>query len=316
MKPIGLRVGFMGTPDFAAVHLERLLDAACRVVFVVTQPDRKKGRGGKVQQSPVKQLAVERGLEVMQPGRVGDPDVVAHLSAFAPDVMVVVAYGQLLPRRVLDIPKLGAINVHGSLLPAYRGAAPVNWALIHGEKVTGVTTMMLDEGLDTGDILLQAKMAIEPEDTAGSVVDRLAHVGADLVIETLSKLEEGSISRVPQDHSKVTYAPKLTKADGLIQWNERALRIVNRIRGLDPWPGAYTFLGDKRLKLFGASLGIGGPAETPGTFLGLTENGLNVAAGQGTVEIREIQMEGRKRLPAFEFLKGVPLAPGTALGQG
>ncbi|MBI4775042.1 MAG: methionyl-tRNA formyltransferase [Deltaproteobacteria bacterium] len=315
MKPVGLRIGFMGTPEFAAVHLSKLLDAACKVIVVVTQPDRRKGRGGKVQESPVKQLALERGLKVLQPGRVGDPEVVSQLTSFAPDVMVVVAYGQLLPRSVLDVPRLGTINVHGSLLPAYRGAAPVNWALIHGENVTGVTTMMLDEGLDTGDILLQAEMSIEPEDTAGTLVDRLAHVGADLLLDTLSKLEDNTLPRVPQDHSKATYAPKLTKGDGLIKWNGSAVSIVNGVRGLDPWPGAYTFLGDKRLRLFGASQGTGSRTGPPGTVLGLTESSLEVAAGEGSVEVREMQMEGRKRLPAVEFLKGVPLPPGAVLGE-
>ena len=315
MKPLGLRIGFMGTPEFAAVHLRKLSDAAGAVVVVVTQPDRRKGRGGKVQESPVKKVALECGLKLIQPGRMSEPAVVAQLSAFAPDVMVVVAYGKLLPRAVLDIPRLGTINVHGSLLPAYRGAAPVNWALIRGEEVTGVTTMMLDEGLDTGDILLQAKMSIEPEDTAGTVLDRLAHVGADLLLETLSKLEGRTLSRISQDHSKATYAPKLTKADGLINWSLTAVNVANRIRGLDPWPGAYTFFRDKRLRLFGASQGTGSPAALPGTVLGLTENGLDVAASEGSIEVREMQLEGRKRLPAFEFLKGFPLPPGTVLGE-
>lgn len=306
---------FMGTPGFAVPSLKALLDAGAEILLVVTQPDRPRGRGRRVVSSPVKQLAQEKGLPVYQPEKVRSPEAVERIAAQAPACIVVVAYGQLLPAEILDMPPLGAVNVHASLLPKYRGPAPIHWALIQGEMETGVTTMLLDAGMDTGDILLQREAVIQPEETAGSLHDRLAEEGARVLVETLDLLKRGALEPKAQDSSQATYAPMLAKEDGRVDWHEDAKRICCRIRGLDPWPGGFTHWQGKRLKLFGCrALSISSTAE-PGTVIAAADNGLQVAVGKGAVLIETLQLEGRRPLAVTDFLRGHQLQVEDKLGE-
>ncbi len=313
MSLAGLRVVFMGTPAFSLPSLEALLEAGCDVVAVVTQPDRPRGRGRRIGFSPVKELALERGLTVYQPARVGEEGFVATLRDISPDVIVVVAFGQILPRAVLDIPPMGCINVHASLLPSYRGAAPINWAIMKGEKVTGVTTMLMDEGMDTGDMLLKREIEIVPGEDAETLSERLAGEGARLLIETLERLRSGSVEGVRQDDSKATYAPLLRKEDGLIDWSRRAEEIVDLVRGALPWPVAHTKLRGKTLKVYRAGLGHG--KGRPGTVLEACGDRFEVAAGDGSVMLHELQLEGKKRLKTGDFLRGFSVEKGEVLGN-
>ena len=306
---------FMGTPGFAVPSLRALLDAGAPILLVVTQPDRPRGRGRRVVSSPVKQLAQERGLPVYQPEKVRSPEAVERIAAQESACIVVVAYGQLLPAEILEMPPLGAVNVHASLLPKYRGSAPIHWALIRGEMETGVTTILMDAGMDTGDILLQRKAVIQPEETAGSLHDRLAEEGARVLVETLDLLKRGSLEPRAQDSSQATYAPMLAKADGRVDWHEDAGRICCRIRGLDPWPGGFTYWQGKRLKLFGCrALSISTQAE-PGTVIAAAEDGLQVAAGEGAVLIATLQLEGRRPLAVTDFLRGHHFQVEDKLGE-
>jgi methionyl-tRNA formyltransferase len=307
---------FMGTPEFALPSLGAIIAADAPILLVITQPDRPKGRGQELRPPPVKELALAHGLPVFQPGRVKSPEVISRVEALAPACLVVVAYGQLLPERLLKIPALGTVNVHASLLPKYRGAAPIPWALIQGETVTGITTMLLDPGMDTGDMLLSREVPIGPEETGGSLHDRLAEVGASVLVETLARLAEGSLTPRAQDHSQATYAPMIHTEDCRVNWEEEAERVSRRIRALDPWPGAFTLWQGKRLKLFGCLAFAAGVAGAPhGTVLASGREGLEVAAGGGVVWIRSLQLEGRRRLGAADFLKGYPLTLGTVLGE-
>ena len=306
---------FMGTPGFAVPSLRALLDAGAPILLVVTQPDRPKGRGRRVAAPPVKQLAQEKDLPIYQPKKVKSAEAVERITALAPSCLVVVAYGQLLSAEILEIPPLGAVNVHASLLPQYRGPAPIHWALIQGEMETGVTTMFMDAGMDTGDILLQRKTAIHPEETAGSLHDRLAEEGARVLVETLDLLKRGSLEPRAQDSSQATYAPMLAKEDGKVDWHEDAKRICCRIRGLDPWPGGFTSWQGKRLKLFGCrALSISTQAE-PGTVIAAAEDGLQVAAGEGAVLIETVQLEGRRALAVTDFLRGHHFQVEDKLGE-
>ena len=306
---------FMGTPGFAVPSLRALLDAEAPILLVITQPDRPKGRGRRVAVSPVKQLALERGLPVYQPKKVKSAEAVERIKALGPSCLVVVAYGQLLSAEILEIPPLGAVNVHASLLPKYRGPAPIHWALIQGETETGVTTMFMDAGMDTGDILLQRKAVIQPEETAGSLHDRLAEEGARVLVETLDLLKRGSLEPRVQDSSQATYAPMLAKEDGRVDWHEDAKRICCRIRGLDPWPGSFTFWHGKRLKLFGCrALSLSTQAE-PGTVVAAAVDGLQVAAGEGAVLIETVQLEGGRPLAVPDFLKGHHFQVEDKLGE-
>ena len=256
MNPPPWRIVFFGTPSFAIPTLEGLLRGPDKVVGVVTQPDREKGRGRKVVFSPVKELALQHGLNPLQPEKAKEEAFQKSLEGLQADLCVVVAYGQILPESLLKMPKYGAVNVHASLLPKYRGAAPIAWAILQGEKVTGVTTMVMDEGMDTGDILLQAEVPIGAEDTCQALQDRLAALGAGLLIETLEKMKEGNIRPVPQDHSKATYAPPLKKEDGHIDWKKDAEEIDRRVRAFNPWPGAFTRWGDRLVRIYkGAAKG-------------------------------------------------------------
>ncbi|MBE9502912.1 MAG: methionyl-tRNA formyltransferase [Proteobacteria bacterium] len=308
----GLKVLFMGTPAFALPSLQALINADCSIQGVVTQPDRPKGRGRQLVPSPVKELALKEGLPVFQPEKIRNEAFIDQLRVLSPDVIVVVAFGQILPSQILDIPPLGCVNVHGSLLPAYRGAAPVNWVVVNGEKESGVTTMLMDEGLDTGDMLLKKKVRIASDDTSEVLYHKLSLTGADLLIETLNGLRSDQIKAVKQDDSCASYAPILKKEDGLIDWSKDAEHIVNLTRGMLPWPTAYTLLKGKTLKIFkGEQRAEDGKA---GTVLSVDKASFQVAAGKGSVLICELQLEGKKKMDTGEFLRGFGVEVGDVLG--
>ena len=312
MQPQELRTVFMGTPDFALQTLQGLIDAGCNLIAVYTQPDRPKGRGKQLAAPPIKELALQYDIPVYQPLKLRQPEAVAELEALAPDLIVVVAYGQILPKSVLDIPRYGCINVHASLLPRYRGAAPINKAIIDGETETGITTMYMDVGLDTGDMLVKKTLSIGPQETAGELHDRLAVLGRETMAETLQQLCAGTLQRQVQDNDQSTYAAMMKTEDGRIDWNRPAVEVHNQIRGLDPWPGAYTSLDGELLKLARTSPEVtaGG---NPGSIISADNNGVRIACSTGTLLVKELQLAGRKRLPAADFLRGCPLEPGTLL---
>ena len=305
----------MGTPDFSVPTLEKIIEAGHEVIGVVTQPDKAKGRGKKVLFPPVKEMALAHDLPVYQPRRARDPEFIEEMKALNPDVMVVVAFGQILPKAILDIPKYGCINVHASLLPKYRGAAPIQWAVIRGEKVSGVTTMQMDVGLDTGDMLLKKEVLLDEEETGGSLHDKLSTLGGDLLIETLKKIEAGDIHPEKQDDSQAgEYARMLDKNLGRIDFSMPAVEIERLIRGLNPWPSAFTSYNGKTMKLWKAKADNCGQG-VPGQVIHVDKNSFTVQTGQGTLQILELQMEGKKRMDAGAFLRGCPLETGTMLGQ-
>jgi methionyl-tRNA formyltransferase len=305
------RIVFFGTPSFALPTLRTLFEGSDEVIAVVTQPDREKGRGRKVVISPVKELALQHGLKPLQPERAKEEAFQKALEILQPDLFVVAAYGQILPKSILGIPKYGAVNVHASLLPKYRGAAPIAWAILNGEKVTGVTTMMMDEGMDTGDILLQAEIPISNEETCERLHDRLASLGARLLSETLEKMKGGEIRSIPQDHSKATYAPPLKKEDGHIDWKKGAREIDRQIRAFNPWPGAFTKWNDQLLKIFKGEIKEGTLAGKPGAVVWIGSDFIEVETGKGLLRIQEVQLEGRKRMNLRDFLLGHPISVGT-----
>lgn len=309
----GLRIIFMGTPDFACPTLTRLIERGEDVIAVVTQPDRPKGRGQKLVPPPVKVIAEKHGIPVLQPLKVRAPEVIAQIRELNPDLIIVVAFGQILPQSLLDIPRHGCINIHASLLPRYRGAAPLNWCLINGEAETGITTMQMDAGLDTGDMLVKRAIPIGPDEDAQSLHDRLSLLGADTIDETLDRLLAGTLIREQQNDSLTCYAPMLKKEDGLIDWSREPQQIGNLVRGLTPWPGAYTSLEGKTLKLYKVSVADGNGK--PGEVIAAGKDGIIVACGSGSLRIEELQLEGRKRLSAPEFLAGCRLEPGSRLGN-
>ena len=298
-----MKIVFMGTPDFAVPTLERIIKDGHEVVAVVTQPDKSKNRGMKVQYSPVKECAIKYNIPVLQPVRVKkDEEFLEKYKELDPDVTVVVAFGQILPKSVLDTPKLGCINVHGSLLPQYRGAAPIQWSVINGDKVTGVTTMYMDVGLDTGDMILKREVTIGEEETAGELYDRLAILGADVLSDTLKLVESGNAPREKQPE-EFTYAPMLTKETGKIDWNKKSSEIDSLVRGVSPWPGAFTELNGKKLKVH--KVRITNEKGEPGTIVKAdSKEGLVVATGDGAIELVEIQPENKKRMLARDFLRG------------
>jgi len=281
------------------------------VVGVVTQPDREKGRGRKLVISPVKELALHSGLAFFQPEKVKEEAFQEAVKGLHPDLFVVVAYGQILPKSVLNIPKYGAVNVHASLLPRYRGAAPIAWAILRGEEVTGLTTMVMDEGMDTGDILLQAEVPIGPEETCENLHDRLAALGAQLLSKTIEKMKAGDLRPVPQDHSKATYGPPLKKEDGQIDWKKEAREIDRQVRAFNPWPGAFTTWGDRLLKIYGGEIRERTPEGKAGSVVWVGSDFIEVAAGEGSYLIKEVQLEGRKKMTLREFLSGHSISAGT-----
>ncbi len=311
-----MRIVFMGTPDFAVPVLEAVAEAGHTVVGVVTQPDKPKGRGGAVLMTPVKEKALKLGIPVYQPVKVREPEFVEILRGLGADVFVVAAFGQILPKTVLSLPRLGCVNVHSSLLPRYRGAAPIQWAVIDGEKETGVTTMMMDEGLDTGDMLEQAVIPIEAGETGGSLHDKLSALGAKLIVSTLAKLENGTAVRTPQTDEGTCYAKMLKKSMGDIDWTMDAEAIERLVRGLDPWPGTYTGWNGRTLKIRKTRVV---PEEYDGVCgqVVLTDKDrLYVKCGRGTLALTELQPEGRKRMAVDAFLRGYPVETGTVFVRG
>jgi methionyl-tRNA formyltransferase len=305
---------FMGTPDFAVPTLKALLKNGHSILSVVTQPDRPKGRGKKMTASPVKQLAVEHGIEVLQPEKVSDPAFCKRIQAQAPDTMIVVAFGQILRKSLLEIPTWGALNIHASLLPKYRGAAPIQWAIYHNEPQTGLSVMHMDEGMDTGPVLAQEMVPIMENETAGRLHDRLASLAGELIIKVLSQMAQGTVDAQPQEHSKASYAPKIEKEMAHIDWAEDAAHISCLIRALDPRPGAYTTMGDQHVKVFAPRvLNTRSGNMVPGRVRNDAESGLVVETGNGSLEIGEIQYPGKKRLSSHDFLRGFSLPAGTIL---
>lgn len=307
-----MRIVFMGTPEFAVPCLRAMLDASYEIVGAFTQPDKPKGRGHRVQPPPVKQLALERGVPVFQPATLKDEAVLEQLRALRPELIVVAAYGKILPKAVLELPQYGCINVHASLLPQYRGAGPIQWCVLNGETVTGVTTMQMAEGLDTGDMLLRQETPIGPDETASELHDRLAEIGAEVLLRTLEQLEAGGLTPQSQDDSQASYAPMLSKKLSRIDFTRPARRVHNQIRGLSEWPCAETTLHGKRLKVYRSALvpeRTGKPGEV------LPGDGLLVACGEGAVRLREVQFEGSKRMESEAFLRGHRVEPGTLLGE-
>jgi len=304
----------MGTPQFSVPALKALHENGYEVDRVVTQPDRPRGRGRKVTPSAVKATALDLGYQIIQPASIKTGDFSDQIDHLKPDFLVVIAYGRILPENVLALPRIGTINIHASLLPKLRGPAPIQWAIINGENETGVCTMLMEKGLDTGDILLSAKEPIKSDDTAGSLHDRLADKGAAVLIDTLKAFANDTIQPIPQNHNLATYAPMLSKDDGLINWNKSAVSLDTFIRGVTPWPGAYTFLGDKRLKIFKSSPIAMKFTEPPGTVLKGFPEELRVATAEGALSVEEIQSASGKRLLIKNFLRGYKIPLGAVFG--
>jgi methionyl-tRNA formyltransferase len=313
---MALRIIFCGTPAFAVPSLRALIAGQdFEVVGVVTQPDRPRGRGQEMHSSPVKNAAVAAGVPVYQPAKIKSDEAYEYFKRLAPDAVVIIAYGQIISQRLIDLPRLGWINLHASLLPKYRGAAPINWAIANGEKVTGLTTMLIDSGLDTGPMLLKYQTGIGADETAPELTAQLAEAGAPLIVETLRKLDRGGITPAPQDNSQASLAPILKKEDGRIDWSLSAFKTYNRIRGLQPWPGAFTTFRGKSCQIWGKPLkpiSVGG---APGIMLPTQEDGLLVICGTGTVlRVEHLQLEGRNRVTGAEFMNGARIEPGERFG--
>jgi methionyl-tRNA formyltransferase len=309
--PSPWRIIFFGTPAFAIPALKNLLQGPDEVVAVVTQPDREKGRGRKVIPSPVKELALQHGLTLFQPEKVREEAFQEKIKSLQPELFVVVAYGQILPKSLLKIPKHGAVNIHASLLPKYRGAAPIPWAILKGERLTGVTTMMMDEGIDTGDILLQTEIPIGDEETSETLQDRLALLGAQLLLEIVRGMKAGNIHPIPQDHSKATYAPPLKKEDGQIDWGKEAKEIDRQVRALNPWPGAFTEWNGQLLKIYEGGVREETSERKAGIVSWVGSDFIEVGTGKDSFLIKEVQLEGKRRMSVRDFLAGHPVSVGT-----
>ena len=309
-----MRIVFMGTPDFSVPTLEALVKGGHEVVAVVTQPDKPKGRGKAILMTPVKEKALELSIPVYQPVKVREPEFLDILRQLAPEVIVVVAFGQLLPKEILTLPRYGCVNVHASLLPKYRGAAPIQWAVIDGEAVSGVTTMLMDEGLDTGDMLEVKEIPLDEKETGGSLFEKLSLLGGELILSTLDKLEKGTAVRTPQGESQTCYAKMLKKSMGEIDWTMDAVKIERLIRGLNPWPSAYTSMNGKTVKIWAADVKKGDRKGHPGAVC-VTKDSLLVECGQDLLSVKELQLEGKKRMDIASFLRGFPVEDGMILGQ-
>ena len=305
----------MGTPEFAVPSLEALLGSEDQVVGIVTQPDRPKGRGHQLVPPPVKLVAERVGIPIIQPLKIRTPEFLQALSAWQPDLVVVTAFGRILHAPILRLPPRGCVNVHGSLLPKYRGAAPVQWAVINGETETGITTMLMDEGMDTGPMLLQEKLNILPDDTAGTLAPRLAELGGRLLVDTIAQLKTGTLMPKKQDDEQATMAPLLKKEDGLIDWTMTATALAHRVRGLSPWPGAYTFFGEERWNIGKAVSKVGATTDTPGTIVAVNKQAIAVATGDGLLDILEIQTANSKRVSVGQFLAGHRVTAGMRVGS-
>lgn len=310
-----MRIIFMGTPDFSVGTLEALVEAGHEVVLAVTQPDKPKGRGKEMQFTPVKECALRHGIPVFQPKKVRDPECVEELKKYQADVCVVIAFGQILPKEILEMTPYGCINVHASLLPSYRGAAPIQWAVIRGEKISGVTTMQMDEGLDTGDMLEKTEIILDEKETGGSLHDKLAEAGAKLCVHTLDKLVQGDLTPQKQGESPTEYARMLDKKLGDINWEQSAVEIERLIRGLNPWPSAYTDWNGKTMKIWEADAVLGENTEkAPGTITDVTKDDFAVQTGDGQLRVRALQIPGKKRMEADAFLRGYQVKVGEHLG--
>lgn len=306
----------MGTPDFSVGALKALAENGYEIAGVVTQPDKPRGRGKASAMTPVKEAALELGLTVYQPARVREQSFMDTVRALNPDVIVVSAFGQIIPKALLELPRYGCVNIHASLLPKYRGAAPIQWAVMDGEPVSGVTIMQMDEGLDTGDMLAKTEVPLEPDETGGSLFDKLSRAGADLLIRTLPALEQGTLTPEKQPlESPTAYARMIRKEDGRIDWNLEAEAIERRIRGLNPWPSAYTELTGKILKIWRAEVLPKESGQTPGTVTEAGKGGFCVQTGKGVLRLLEVQLEGKKRMDAQAFLRGFHAAPGMKLEE-
>ena len=308
-----MRILFMGTPEFARVSLEALLENGCNVTGVITQPDKPKGRGYEMSMPEVKKCALEKGIAVYQPETLKDGAIMPLLQELSPDVIVVVAYGKILPEYILNYPKYGCINIHGSLLPSYRGAAPIQRAVIDGLEVSGVTSMYMEKGLDTGDMLIKRELPIGKETTAGEYHDALAILGGKVLIETLDALKNGTLCPEKQDDSLSSYASQLSKAEGEINWNENNLAVYNKVRGLNPWPMSYSFIGKKRFVVEFVYMAQGNGI--PGEVLRADDSGIEVACKEGSVIIKEIKPEGKKKMSVSDFLRGHKIEKGFVLGK-
>ncbi|HYR60215.1 MAG TPA: methionyl-tRNA formyltransferase [Nitrospiraceae bacterium] len=310
-----MRLVFMGTPDFASASLKALLRSDDSVVGAVTQPDRPKGRGQILTPSPVKLLAQREQIPLLQPLKIKDPEFLRALAGWNPDLIAVAAFGRILPPVILSLPPHGCINVHGSLLPKYRGAGPIQWAIINGETETGITTMLMDEGMDTGAMLLQEAAPITPDDTGGTLSSRLAEIGGRLLVETIARLKAGTLVPQPQDASRATLAPLLKKEDGVIDWSLPATALANRVRGLSPWPGAYTTVAGGNRWTIWRALALPGPVtKPPGVIVAVTNEAIHVATGDGVLALMELQQANSRRMAVTQYMAGHPIAVGVQLG--
>lgn len=309
-----MKIIFMGTPDFSVGTFEALIEAGHEIVLAVTQPDKPKGRGGKMQYSPVKETALKYGVPVFQPKRVRDAECIEELRRYHADIMVVIAFGQILPKEILEMTPYGCVNVHASLLPKYRGAAPIQWAVINGEKVSGVTTMQMDEGLDTGDMIMKTEVVLGEKETGGSLFDKLSEAGARLCVETLKALEDKTATFEKQVETTTEYARMLDKHMGNIDWEKDARAIERLIRGLNPWPSAYTQWDGKVMKLWEADVITQDTQSAPGTVVSVEKDGFCVQTGSGLLKVRSLQIPGKKRMDADAFLRGYKVEEGCKLG--
>ncbi len=308
-----MRVIFMGTPDFAVGTLEAVIAAGHEVVLAVTQPDKPKGRGKSMQAPPVKECAVAHHIPVYQPVRIREAECIAYLKEYQPDIMIVAAFGQILPKEILEMPKYGCVNVHASLLPKYRGAAPIQWAVINGDAVSGVTTMRMDAGLDTGDMIEKAEVILAEDETGGSLFDRLAEVGAKLCVHTIQEIEDGTAVYTKQNEAEATHVGMIKKQMGNIDWTQSAVTIERLIRGLNPWPSAYTKLNGKTLKIWRAAVEAGGNAKDAGKVITVNKKELKIQTGDGILSLLEVQLEGKKRMDIEAFLRGYEVMEQTIL---
>lgn len=310
-----MRVIFMGTPDFAVGTLEAILAAGHEVVLAVTQPDKPKGRGKAMQASPVKECALAHEIAVYQPKKIREEACIEYLRNFAPDIIIVAAFGQILPKEILEMPKYGCVNVHASLLPKYRGAAPIQWAVINGDAVSGVTTMRMDVGLDTGDMIEKTEVVLSEDETGGSLFDRLAREGAALCVHTMQSMEEGTAVYTKQNEAEATHVGMISKQMGYIDWKQPAVTIERLIRGLNPWPSAYTRLNGKTFKIWKAEVEEGGDAKDAGKVIFVSKKQMKIQTGDGILSLLEVQLEGKKRMEIEAFLRGYEVAENTMLNS-
>ncbi|MGL5650809.1 MAG: methionyl-tRNA formyltransferase [Paraclostridium sp.] len=310
-----MKIVFMGTPEFAVPCLQKIIDEGHEVVAVVTQPDKPKGRGKKLAMPPVKELALEYDIPVYQPLKAREESFVDTLKEIKPELIVVVAFGQILPKSILDIPKYGCVNVHASLLPRYRGAAPLNWVIINGEEKTGVTTMYMDEGLDTGDMILKSEILLDDEITAGELHDKMMIDGAEVLKETIDLIEKGEAPREKQSNEDTCYSPIMNKSLGNIDWNKSAIDIHNLVRGINPWPSAYTTYEGQTMKIWKTKVIDKNSDKEPGTIISVDKEGINVSTSKGIVQIKEIQISGKKRMEVPEYIKGNNINTDIILGS-